>query len=80
MVPVHSWMHMIQNSLQPIDTYGRYATQESAPDGLWNLSRFGETLLPSFMKTEIKAVQLAQDAINGYDLYHKAWISGMSQS
>lgn len=60
-----------------IDTYGRYAYKNQPRMGLWNLSRFGETLLPLIHENRDKAVQLAQDAVNEfYDLYHKAWISG----
>lgn len=60
------------------DTYGRYAYKNQPRMGLWNLSRFGETLLPLIHENRDKAVQLAQDAVNEfYDLYHKAWISGM---
>jgi uncharacterized protein YdiU (UPF0061 family) len=61
-----------------IDTYGRYAYKNQPKIGLWNLSRFAETLLPLINENRDKAVQLAQDAVNEFNpLYHKNLMSGM---
>ena len=41
-----------------LDTYGRYAYKNQPKIGLWNLSRFAETLLPLLTKTGIRQFSL----------------------
>ena len=49
-----------------IDTGGRYAWGNQPDIGLWNLTRFAETLLPLLSETESDAIALAQGALHTY--------------
>jgi uncharacterized protein YdiU (UPF0061 family) len=61
-----------------IDVHGRYAYGNQPNIGLWNLSRFAETLLPLLHVNQDAAVALAQDTITGFtELYHSNWLAGM---
>lgn len=61
-----------------IDTYGRYAYVNQPKIGVWNLARFGETILPLINDNQDQAVKLAQDAISDFnELYRSNWVAGM---
>lgn len=61
-----------------IDTHGRYAYGNQPYIGAWNLAKFAETLLPLLDEDQEKAVEKAQEAINGFSqLYHCQWLAGM---
>ena len=49
-----------------IDHYGRYAWQNQADIGLWNLSRLAESLLPILDESPEKSLQLAEDILGLY--------------
>jgi len=49
-----------------IDQTGRYAYNQQPGIGLWNLTRFAETLLPLLAEGEDAAVESAQDALSAY--------------
>jgi len=56
-----------------IDQYGRYAYNQQANIGLWNLSRFAETLLPL-----LGDQKRAEAALNDYPRqYQNYWLTGM---
>jgi serine/tyrosine/threonine adenylyltransferase len=48
-----------------IDTQGRYAYGKQPDMGLWNLTRFAETLLPLLHEQE-EAVQIAEEALDAF--------------
>lgn len=59
-----------------IDHYGRYAYNQQPNIGIWNLSRFAETLLPLIDDDMDKAVQVAQDTLEKYvSHYANEWIT-----
>ena len=61
-----------------IDREGRYAYANQPRIALWNLERFAETLLPFLDDEEDKAVELAQNALEGFaEQYNEAWLNGM---
>jgi len=61
-----------------IDRHGRYAYSEQPSIGLWNLSRLAETLLPLLVEDSDIAVEMAQDALQGYvKSYEQHWLNGM---
>ncbi|MEN9827285.1 MAG: hypothetical protein RI953_3030 [Pseudomonadota bacterium] len=61
-----------------IDREGRYAYANQPRIALWNLERFAETLVPFLDDAEDKAVELAQNALEGFaDQYNDAWLNGM---
>jgi uncharacterized protein YdiU (UPF0061 family) len=61
-----------------IDRNGRYAYSNQPAIGLWNLTRFAETLLPLFDEDPQTAVSLAQEALEGYAQRHESeWLAGM---
>jgi uncharacterized protein YdiU (UPF0061 family) len=49
-----------------IDTYGRYAWGSQPNIGLWNVTRFAETLLPLFREAQSEAIKIAEAALAGY--------------
>jgi uncharacterized protein YdiU (UPF0061 family) len=49
-----------------IDRNGRYAYSQQPTIGLWNLTRFAETLLPLLAADEEAAVESAKEALEGY--------------
>ena len=49
-----------------IDHQGRYAFSNQGPIGLWNLTRFAETLLPLFDEDSKKSVQMAEGALERF--------------
>ncbi len=61
-----------------IDRQGRYAYGNQPYIGLWNLSRFAETLLPLMHENEKEAIKLAEDALSKYsEIYQTRWLAGM---
>jgi len=61
-----------------IDREGRYAYNNQASIGLWNLSRFAETLLPLFAEDIDVAVETAKDILQKYiTRYDEAWLANM---
>lgn len=61
-----------------IDREGRYAYGNQPNIGGWNLARFAESILPLLHDNELKAVELAEEALNEYfELYHDHWLGGM---
>lgn len=61
-----------------IDREGRYAYGNQPNMGGWNLARFAESILPLLHENELKAVELAEEALNDYfELYHGHWLAGM---
>ena len=55
-----------------IDHQGRYAFSNQAPIGLWNLSRFAETLLPLLAEDQKRAITLAEEALEKYPDLHQS--------
>jgi len=61
-----------------IDRDGRYAYNNQASIGLWNLSRFAETLLPLFADDIDVAVDMAKNILQKYIVrYDEAWLANM---
>ena len=61
-----------------IDQMGRYAYGNQPGIGGWNLARFAEALLPVLHEDRGRAVELAQEVLNGYgDTYTGLWLDGM---
>jgi len=61
-----------------IDTNGRYAYGNQPKIGIWNLSRFAETLLPLIHDNKEKAVELATKEVSEFsNIYQELWLNGM---
>jgi len=61
-----------------IDREGRYAYSNQPSIGLWNLSRFAETLLPLFSDDTELAVSMAKSILQNYIVrYEERWLAGM---
>ncbi len=61
-----------------IDNSGRYAFGNQPHMAVWNLARFAETLLPLISDNEEKAVEAAQNVLEGfYLIYREQWLAGM---
>ena len=61
-----------------IDTEGRYAYGNQPQIGVWNLSRFAETLLPLLHENREEAIQIAQREVGRFgDLYQGYFKNGM---
>ena len=61
-----------------IDHHGRYAYNNQANIGLWNLSRLAECLLPLIDSDTGTAVATAQEHLETYiDAYQHHWLTGM---
>lgn len=61
-----------------IDREGRYAYGNQPYIGGWNLARFAETLLPLLHENQEQALEMAQDAMEGYsERYRLSWLEGM---
>ena len=64
--------------LSYVDRDGRYAYSNQPSIGLWNLTRFAETLLPLLDEKTETAVDIAKTILNSYaESYQKNWLSGM---
>ena len=55
-----------QRVFSSIDTAARYAWGNQPEIGLWNLTRFAETLLPLLSQSRSEAIPLAEGAVHGY--------------
>jgi uncharacterized protein YdiU (UPF0061 family) len=55
-----------------IDRRGRYAYKAQPGIGLWNLSRFAETLLPLLASAGEEAVEYAKEALGGFAIRFQA--------
>ena len=63
-----------------IDRHGRYAYNNQANIGLWNLTRLAESLLPLLADQPEAAVEAAKDALSKYaGLYEGYWLDGMRE-
>lgn len=61
-----------------IDRDGRYAFKNQPPMGIWNLTRFAETLLPLLHEDEGKAIKVAERQLNLFGQhYYDVWVNGM---
>ena len=61
-----------------IDREGRYAYVNQPYIGAWNLARFAETLLPLLHENRENAIEIAENALEGFTkVYENEWISGM---
>ena len=61
-----------------IDVQGRYAYGNQPYIGGWNLARFVESMLPLLHDDREKAIEMAQEAITGFnELFHKHYFEGM---
>ena len=49
-----------------IDSRGRYAWDSQPDIGLWNVTRFAETLLPLLSEDQSEAIAIAEAALSGY--------------
>ncbi|HIQ39858.1 MAG TPA: YdiU family protein [Sulfurivirga caldicuralii] len=62
-----------------IDTAGRYAFANQPTMGIWNLTRFAETLLPLLDERPDRAKALAQDALADFGRQlQQHWLEGMA--
>ena len=60
-----------------IDRDGRYAYNNQPSIGVWNLSRFAETLLTLFNDDLDQSVKIAEEILQKYfERYNQEWISG----
>lgn len=65
-------------SFSSIDTQGRYAFGNQGPVAAWNLARLGEALVPVLDDDAGRAVDLAQEALGGFQATHlAAWRGGL---
>jgi uncharacterized protein YdiU (UPF0061 family) len=61
-----------------IDRQGRYAYGNQAAIARWNLARLAEAMLPLFAEDQGKAVDLANEALAGFEeKFQHYWLSGM---
>ncbi len=61
-----------------IDHGGRYAYGRQPAIAQWNISRFSETLVPLLDPQEDKAIELANEVINGYPaIFRRFWLASM---
>ncbi len=61
-----------------IDRNGRYAYNNQAAIGLWNLTRFAETLVPLLASDTDTAIEIATERLSNYEaLYDSYWLNGM---
>lgn len=62
-----------------IDVQGRYAYGNQGPVAAWNLARLGETLTPLLDADPDRGVELAQEALAGFQATHlAAWHGGLA--
>ncbi|MEP6667849.1 MAG: protein adenylyltransferase SelO [Chthoniobacter sp.] len=61
-----------------IDRYGRYAYGQQPEIAQWNLARLAEALLPLLPGDEPQAVEMANGAIEGFEIhFQRHWLAGM---
>jgi uncharacterized protein YdiU (UPF0061 family) len=68
-----------QRVFSSIDTGARYAWGNQPDIGLWNITRFAETLLPLLAESPTEATTIAEKAISGFrDRFHCQYIARFS--
>jgi len=61
-----------------IDRNGRYAYSNQPSIGLWNLTRFAESVVPLLADETEQAVEIAKEILNNYiSQYETNWLQGM---
>jgi uncharacterized protein YdiU (UPF0061 family) len=61
-----------------IDVQGRYAYDQQPAIGLWNLTRFAETLVPLLAEEQEAAIERAKDILGQYSgLFHQSYEEGL---
>ena len=61
-----------------VDRGGRYAFDQQPRVARWNLARLGESLLPLIDKDQDKALELAKDSLERFDVwFDEAWRQGL---
>ncbi len=69
-----------QTVFSSIDHYGRYAYANQPSIAHWNLCRFAETLLPLINDKQDKAIKIAEEIINNFNIvYKKHWLKMMQK-
>jgi uncharacterized protein YdiU (UPF0061 family) len=67
-----------QTVFSSIDKFGRYSFSNQPPIIKWNLSRFAECLIPLIDNSEDKAIQLATETIDNFQIiYEEKWLNMM---
>lgn len=68
----------INTVFSSIDVNGRYSYGNQPKIGVWNLTRFAESLLPLLDDDVDKAIKIAEDALASYSvLYNEYYFDGM---
>ncbi|WP_195989673.1 protein adenylyltransferase SelO [Clostridium sp. D53t1_180928_C8] len=68
----------INTVFSSIDVNGRYSYGNQPKIGVWNLTRFAESLLPLLNDDVDKAIKIAEDALTSYSvLYNEYYFEGM---
>lgn len=61
-----------------IDVHGRYAYGQQPAIAAWNLARLAEALLPLIDTDQGKAIEIAEERVNGFaDIYRNKWLAMM---
>jgi uncharacterized protein YdiU (UPF0061 family) len=61
-----------------IDSQGRYAYKRQPVAAMWNLARFGETLLPLIDSDSERAIRMATEAVGHFAVaFDQHWLAGM---
>jgi uncharacterized protein YdiU (UPF0061 family) len=61
-----------------IDRHGRYAYANQPKIAQWNLARFAEALLPLLHEDEKQSIEMANEAIHGFqNRFQRHWLAGM---
>lgn len=69
-----------ETKFSSIDHQGRYAFGNQPKIGLWNLSRFAETILPLLDSNTDKAIKIAKDVLGEFgNHYESNYYSGMAR-
>ena len=62
-----------------IDQHGRYAYANQPHIAQWNLARLAEAILPQIDEEQEKAIEIAEDSLNGFEsIYKKKWLVMMN--
>ncbi len=63
-----------------IDLEGRYSYFNQPGITKWNLSRFAETLIPLIDENQNRAIKIAEEEINNFDIFYKnSWLNMMKK-
>ena len=67
-----------QTVFSSIDKFGRYSFSNQPPIIKWNIARFAECLIPLIDNSEDKAIQLATETIDNFQIiYEEKWLNMM---